>query len=83
MCNLKVNAQNKQTFSIGKGTFLLNEEPVVIKAAEMHYPRIPEHYWEHRIRMCKALGMIRYVSMFSGICMNNDRISLILREIKT
>ena len=57
VCNLKVNAQNKQTFSIGKGTFLLNEEPVVIKAAEMHYPRIPEPYWEHRIRMCKALGM--------------------------
>ena len=23
----------------------------------MHYPRIPRPYWEHRIQMCKALGM--------------------------
>jgi beta-galactosidase len=29
----------------------------VIKAAEIHYPRIPKEYWEHRIKMCKALGM--------------------------
>lgn len=52
------NAQ-KQTerFSIGKNTFILNEAPFVIKAAEIHYPRIPEAYWEHRIQMCKSLGM--------------------------
>lgn len=29
----------------------------VVKAAEIHYPRIPQPYWEHRIKMCKALGM--------------------------
>ena len=46
-----------ETFSVGKGAFLLNGEPFVVKAAEVHYPRIPEPYWEHRIRMCKALGM--------------------------
>ena len=23
----------------------------------MHYTRIPAEYWEHRIQMCKALGM--------------------------
>ena len=46
-----------ETFEVGKGTFLLNGEPFVVKAAEVHYPRIPESYWEHRIRMCKALGM--------------------------
>lgn len=46
-----------QTFSVGKKTFLLNEKPFVIKAAEMHYTRIPAEYWEHRIQMCKALGM--------------------------
>ena len=51
------NAQKKQTFSIGKNTFLMNGEPFVIKAAEVHYPRIPEPYWEHRIQMCKAMGM--------------------------
>lgn len=44
-------------FTVGKGTFLLNGKPFVIKAAEVHYPRIPRPYWEQRIRMCKALGM--------------------------
>jgi len=46
-----------ETFEIGNNTFLLNGEPFVIKAAEIHYPRIPVEYWEHRIKMCKALGM--------------------------
>ena len=45
------------TFEVGKGTFLLNGKPFVIKAAEIHYPRIPRPYWEHRIKMCKALGL--------------------------
>ncbi len=45
------------TFTAGKGTFLLNGKPFVVKAAEIHYPRIPQAYWEHRIKMCKALGM--------------------------
>ena len=44
-------------FTIGNKTFLLNGEPFVVKAAEVHYPRIPRPYWEHRIKMCKALGM--------------------------
>lgn len=47
----------KGTFEVGKNTFLLNGEPFVVKAAEIHYPRIPKEYWEHRIQMCKALGM--------------------------
>ena len=45
------------TFTIGNKTFLLNGQPFVVKAAEVHYPRIPQPYWEHRIKMCKALGM--------------------------
>ena len=45
------------TFEAGKNTFLLNGKPFVVKAAEVHYPRIPREYWEHRIEMCKALGM--------------------------
>ena len=44
-------------FAVGKGTFLMDGKPFVIKAAELHYPRIPRPYWEHRIKMCKALGM--------------------------
>lgn len=45
------------TFEVGDKTFLLNGEPFVVKAAEIHYPRIPKEYWEHRIKQCKALGM--------------------------
>ena len=53
-----VLADNKPgTFTIGSKTFLLNGEPFVVKAAEIHYPRIPRPYWEHRIQMCKSLGM--------------------------
>ncbi|MCD7935690.1 MAG: beta-galactosidase [Tannerellaceae bacterium] len=52
------NSGNKEnTFEIGKKTFLLNGNPFVIKAAEIHYTRIPAEYWEHRIQHCKALGM--------------------------
>ena len=51
-------AQTAQgTFEAGNGSFLLNGKPFVVKAAEIHYPRIPKAYWEHRIKMCKALGM--------------------------
>lgn len=46
-----------ETFGVGNKTFLLNGKPFIIKAAEVHYPRIPRPYWEQRIKMCKALGM--------------------------
>lgn len=49
--------ESKGRFEAGDGTFLLNGEPFVVKAAELHYPRIPREYWDHRIKMCKALGM--------------------------
>ena len=45
------------SFTVGDKTFLLNGEPFIVKAAEVHYPRIPRPYWEHRIQMCRALGM--------------------------
>ncbi len=51
------SAQKAGTFEAGKGSFMLNGKPFVVKAAEIHYPRIPQPYWEHRIKMCKALGM--------------------------
>lgn len=50
-------ARKGGTFTVGDKTFLLNGKPFVVKAAELHYPRIPRPYWEHRIKMCKALGM--------------------------
>ena len=45
------------SFTAGKGTFLLNGEPSIIKAAELHYPRIPRPYWDQRIKMCKDFGI--------------------------
>ena len=50
-------ASKPGTFTTGNKTFLLNGKPFVVKAAEVHYPRIPRPYWDHRIKMCKALGM--------------------------
>ena len=57
MAATPASAGKKETFAIGDKTFLLNGKPFVVKAAEVHYPRIPQAYWEHRIKMCKALGM--------------------------
>ena len=66
-------SQATGTFEAGKGTFLLNGEPMVVKAAEIHYPRIPEPYWEQRIESCKALGMNTICSTYSGTCMNKKK----------
>lgn len=49
--------QQPYKFEAGKGRFLLDGEPFTVKAAELHYPRIPRPYWDQRIKMCKALGM--------------------------
>ena len=38
-------------FEAGKNTFLLDGEPFVVKAAELHYTRIPQAYWEHRMSL--------------------------------
>ncbi len=48
---------NIERFKVGDGAFMLNGKPFVVKAAELHYPRIPRPYWEQRIELCKALGM--------------------------
>lgn len=50
-------SETSHSFVAGNGTFLLDGKPFVVKAAELHYPRIPREYWEQRIQLCKALGM--------------------------
>ena len=62
LCLATLSAQTqtnvgRRTFEAGKGTFLLDGKPFVVKAAELHYPRIPQPYWDQRIKLCKALGM--------------------------
>ena len=49
--------QTERSFTTGDKTFLLDGEPFTVKAAELHYPRIPRPYWDQRIKLCKALGM--------------------------
>lgn len=51
------NSYVTEDFTTGKKEFLLNGKPFVIRAAELHYARIPKEYWEHRIQLCKAMGM--------------------------
>ena len=57
LCLCMAGRAQNHSFAAGNGTFLLDGKPFVVKAAEVHYPRIPRPYWEHRIKMCKALGM--------------------------
>lgn len=52
-----LEAQEKQTFAISDGAFLLNGKPIQIHSGEMHYSRIPQPYWRHRLKMMKAMGL--------------------------
>lgn len=52
-----LTAQEKQTFAINDGNFLLNGKPIQIHSGEMHYSRIPQPYWRHRLKMMKAMGL--------------------------
>jgi beta-galactosidase len=71
-CNLIAISQNSQVasknsneiqtltkgdFTLGNREFLLNGKSFLIRAAELHYPRIPKQYWDQRIKACKAMGM--------------------------
>ncbi len=44
-------------FEAGDKAFLLDGKPFLVRAGELHYSRIPREYWDHRIKMTKALGM--------------------------
>jgi beta-galactosidase len=46
-----------RTFSIGDADFLLDGHPLQIRCGEMHAARVPREYWQHRLKMCKAMGL--------------------------
>ena len=52
-------AQSKpaHTFSIGENDFLLDNQRFQIRCGEIHFARIPKEYWEHRLKLCKAMGL--------------------------
>ena len=47
---------SKHTFALGTDDFLLDGKPLQIISGEIHPARIPAEYWQHRIRMAKAMG---------------------------
>ena len=44
------------TFEIGEKDFLLDGRPFVVRCGEVHYARIPRDYWQHRLKMLRAMG---------------------------
>lgn len=50
-------AQAKHTFEIKDGAFMYDHQPIQIHSGEMHFARIPREYWQHRLRMMKAMGL--------------------------
>jgi beta-galactosidase len=53
-----VSAKSPQhTFALGTNEFLLDGRPFQMRAGEIHPSRIPKEYWQHRIRMAKAMGL--------------------------
>lgn len=56
---LKTEAQTAplHTFAIGDKDFLLDDQRFQIRCGEIHFARIPEEYWEHRLKLCKAMGL--------------------------
>ena len=45
------------SFEIKDGNFYYNGKITPIIGGELHYPRVPHQYWQHRLRMMKAMGL--------------------------
>jgi beta-galactosidase len=46
----------EHTFAFSDKEFMLDGKPFQMISGEMHPARIPAEYWQHRIRMAKAMG---------------------------
>ena len=57
LCHCNVFSQAKHRFEIKEGDFYYDNKPIHIYSGEMHYARIPEQYWRHRLKMIKAMGL--------------------------
>jgi beta-galactosidase len=51
------DAPAKHTFTIGENDFLLDGQRFQIRCGEVHAPRVPKEYWQHRLQMAKAMGL--------------------------
>ena len=45
------------SFAVEGDHFLLDGKPFQVIAGEIHYARVPREYWQHRVRMAKAMGL--------------------------
>ncbi|WP_312394690.1 beta-galactosidase [Chryseobacterium sp.] len=54
---LSAQQNQKKSFEVKNGQFLLNGKSIEIRSGEMHYPRVPKEYWKHRLLMMKAMGL--------------------------
>src|SRR5579871_757169 len=45
------------TFTATGGQFRLDGRPIVLRAGEMHFQRIPRANWRDRLRMARAMGL--------------------------
>ena len=45
------------SFAIGEKDFLLAGKPFLVRCGEMHFARIPQEYWQHRLRLARAMGL--------------------------
>lgn len=49
--------KGKHTFEVRNSELILDKKPYQVISGEMHPSRIPVDYWEHRIKMAKAMGL--------------------------
>lgn len=58
LTTLSVFANNpNRSFGWEGENFLLDGKPFVIRAGELHYPRVPKIYWRDRMKKAKAMGL--------------------------
>ncbi|MEI7732656.1 MAG: beta-galactosidase [Verrucomicrobiota bacterium] len=50
-------AAASHTFAIGETDFLLDGQRLQVRCGEVHFARVPREYWQHRLKMCKAMGL--------------------------
>ncbi|HEX8342757.1 MAG TPA: beta-galactosidase [Tepidisphaeraceae bacterium] len=52
-----VAAGPARTFTIGENDFLLDGKRLQIRCGEIHFARVPREYWQHRLKMLRAMGL--------------------------
>ncbi len=50
-------AAKTRTFAVGDTDFLLDGQRLQIRCGEIHFARVPQEYWQHRLKLCKAMGL--------------------------